>query len=137
MSGLKKSQLLFGLLYGIGLSIFGFFSAGSGHGTYVLLGLASSVFAAVGILAAFLAPPFLWAWIWSLMQTKRKLFVIAVTAHYAGAVAVLMMSQMGDWEYLLGMWQDHYFLIASGFLWYLGGQVVMWGSFFRAMKTQS
>jgi len=45
MPGLQKYLLLFGLLYGIGLSIFGFLAAGFGHGTFVLLGLASSVFA--------------------------------------------------------------------------------------------
>ncbi len=137
MLGLRKPLLLFGLFYGMGLSIFGFLAAGSGHGTYVLLGLASSVFAALGVLAALIAPPLLWAWIWGLMQTRRRLFVIAVIAHYAGAVAVLAGTDFGDREHLASAWETHRLLIASGFAWYLGGQILMWVRFENLIKNSS
>jgi hypothetical protein len=120
-----------GLAYGVGLSLLGALVAGSGHGTYILLGLASSPLAALGNVAATLSPPFIWAFIWSLLQVRRQMFLATMAIHYVSAAVVLVATHFGDWEHLGKSWKLHPLLVVIGFAWYATGQGLIWLDFRR------
>lgn len=120
---------LCGLVYGIGLSFLGTWAAGWGHGSYVLLILASSPFAALGGLVAILTPPVMWGGIWALLQARcwrRGVLVAAISFYYASAALLVAVSPFDEnWNNFLTASRQHSSIIAGGFLWYLAGQAFM------------
>jgi hypothetical protein len=120
---------LFGLLYGIGLSFLGTWAAGWGHGSYVLLTLASAPFAALGASVAILGPPFMWGGVWLLLQARRRqrgVLVAVISVYYASAALLIAVSPFDEnWNNFLAASRLHSLIIAGGFLWYLVGQVFM------------
>jgi len=102
----RKQLLICGAVYGVGLSVAGFYATGYGHGTYALLGLASAPLGAIssllglfvspvfsyGVIAALFAAPVLWGWIWSLLQPespRRRQFLFVILLYYASVAVVL------------------------------------------------
>jgi hypothetical protein len=120
---------LCGLVYGIGLSFLGAWAAGWGHGSYVLLILASSPFAALGGSVAILTPPFMWGGVWALLQARlrqRGVLVAVISVYYASAALLIAVSPFDEnWNNFWSALRLHSLIIAGGFLWYLVGQVFM------------
>jgi hypothetical protein len=123
-----------GAVYGIGLSILGIWAAGAGHGPYLLLGLSAAPFSAFGIKTAIAVQPFMWTAIWYYTSARtRKFFLVIICAHYASAIAVLKLTEFGDWDYLVKAWKAESPIVAAGLVWYSAGQILMWLAF-RAGK---
>ena len=132
---MTQNPYLRGLAYGVGLSLLAVPMAGFGHGTYILLALASSPFAAFGNVAAIVAPPFIWTLIWSLLRERRQIFLAAIAIQYVSAAVVLIVTHFGDWEYLSKSWKLQPLLVAIGFAWYVAGQGLIWLDFSRRDRT--
>ena len=122
-----------GAVYGIGLAIFAFLAAGSGHGTYAVLGLVSAPMGIVGILFALISLPFLWTGIFVLLHRNRNLSAITILVHYLAATALLTIPRFGhqfaDWNYFMKMWAMSPALLVSCGLWYAAGQIFLWTDF--------
>lgn len=130
---------LWGAGYGLTLTLLGFIAAGSGHGTYALLGIWSAplsflwapfslfgpiaVWAAAGLLLGFLA-----------RSPQRVAFLIFVSVHYASAMAFLFTQEYGEWAYFLKAWERVPWTIMGGILTYFTGQVFMWLVFLRISR---
>jgi len=142
----RKQLLICGAVYGVGLSVAGFLAAGYGEGTYVLLGLASAPLVAIssllsliripafsfGAIGAIFAAPFLWGWVWSLLQPegpRRRQFLWVIILYYASTAVILATTyEFGfrGWEYIVRFWRIRPFLLIAGFSWYGIGQILMW-----------
>lgn len=150
---LRRRLLFGGALYRTGLSLVGTLATGYGHGTWVFLGLAAAPLVAIfsllglmwapflsfGVLAAMLASPFMWGWIWSLLRkndSRRHRFLIVIIVYYASVIAVLATTYFGEWDYIVRSWQVYPSLIVVGFSWYGAGQILMWLMWFLNRNQQ-
>jgi hypothetical protein len=128
-----NKYLSLGAVYGTGLAVLAFLAAGFGHGTYVVLGLASAPLAMLGVAVALISLPFLWMSIFALLYCRKRLFAMAMLLHYLGAMVLLTVPRFaesfGDWNSFARVWGRSPGLLVLCFLWYGAGQIFLWMDF--------
>ena len=119
-----------GLGYGVILSVLAFWATGAGHGTYIPLGLSSAPSGFLGIIAALVAIPVLWALLGGMVASGRgghaRIARAVVLLHYVTGALLLAFTDFGDRAKLGYVWSEAPSMIASWALVYLAGQVVLW-----------
>jgi len=120
----------------------GVFAAGAGHGSYLLLLIASSPLGILGRSGGLAAVPaivgsfLLWPVLLLLLAKGREghlrpAFLVGMGSHYLGIAALpLSATFRDDLQHLRQVPEVALFLI-PGFLVYLAGQAVIWRSFLR------
>ena len=82
----KAVTLFVGFLYGLGLAAFGFMLLGAGHGTSLLLDIASAPLSFLGFVFPLLGPPIMWGVIGCLLGGssvfQRRVARLLVLVHY-------------------------------------------------------
>jgi len=122
---------IIGLLYGLSLSAVGGLLTGAGHGTYILLGIASAPISFLGIIFSLVSPPLLWGVICGLLpytskNPQRRIFISVVVLHYASVPFVIFFDAYSDLKYLHKVWQAYPASIIAGVSLYFAGQVLIW-----------
>ena len=125
-----------GLIYGVILAIWALFSAGGGHGTYVVLGLVSSPLCILGVRAALFGLPLYWATVGLSIgrlqqQSGRTLLILLLLMHYVPIVPILSIGPYSDWERLPLVFNVSPFPLMCGFIFYLAGQCYCWIMYLR------
>jgi hypothetical protein len=120
-----------GLLFGLGLAALGFFAAGGGHGTYVLIAASSAPLGVFGIWVALAGAPVLWATVgagfdWLAASRRRWLIGPALMAHYVGTIVLVSREPYGDWAHLWRLLHTLWPALLAWVLLYVAGQIVMW-----------
>jgi hypothetical protein len=119
-----------GAIYGMGLAALSFLAAGAGHGTYVVLGLASAPLGILGITVALIGLPFWWTGLFVLARRNQGAFIGAMLVHYLSGAVLLtnhrFADSFGDWNYFAGMWATSRAFLVGWFVWYLAGQMFLW-----------
>src|SRR5260370_33498361 len=92
--------------YGFALGLAGFGAAGVGHGTYVIMGPASSPLGSVNdVVLAWIGAPVLWAFVGFLLGRVQHIawrvaFFATMLAHYSGLFFILRPpGRFADWEH--------------------------------------
>ena len=129
---LARFQVALFFLYGIVLVLWALYLAGGGHGSFLLFDVASAPFLVPGLqYGAFLAP-FQWGILAILLRHWRHgaTFAIAfLILHYADAGFALhfrLDPEDSNFGRLDGMLPGFTIYLVAGFLWYLGGQILLW-----------
>lgn len=122
---------MIGFLYGLGLAVIGTLLTAAGHGTYVLLGIASAPVSFLGIVFSIVAPPIFWTLVWVLLTYKtrmpqRLIILCILVVHYVSIPLVLFFPQYAEEKYFDKIWQAHPTLIVFGALFYIMGQGLLW-----------
>jgi hypothetical protein len=128
-----------GFLYGLALTCIGVFLAGAGHGTYLLLGIASAPISFLGIGFSFVGPPLLWSTVGALLpytreQSIRQVFAIALLLHYVSLAFVPLFDIYAEAKYFYKVWTTHPLMVVVGLGLYLMGQVMIWLYWFIAAR---
>ena len=121
-----------GVLYGMILAAAGITAAGAGHGTFVVIGVASSPLGLFqNVLVAWSGTPVLWCLIgFSLGRVThyegRRVFLLLMLAHYGSLFFILRPpSEFADWGYVSRL--PGFFAGAIAF--YAVGQIALWVAF--------
>jgi len=122
---------MIGFLYGLGLAVIGILLTAAGHGTYILLGIASAPVSFLGIIFSIAGPPIFWALVWVLLtyktRTPQRLFILCIlVVHYASIPFVLFFPEYVEEKYFDKVWQAHPNLVVFGALFYIMGQGLLW-----------
>jgi hypothetical protein len=120
-----------GFAYGISLSVIGTLLAAAGHGTYLLLGLASAPFGLLGITVSIVCPPFLWSAILLALSYagKTRYRIIATTflvVHYLGIILVFFDRDYMEVKYIRRIGRAYPVTLVMSFALYLAGEVAIW-----------
>lgn len=134
--GGKVTFWLGGLTYGAALTTLGVILAGAGHGTYLLLGVASAPAGYLGVAISILFPPLLWGAVgWLLSRADRspwrQLVTISLLAHYVSIFFLPCFEEYAEEKYVLKTWEYSPSLLILGLVVYLGGQAVIWYLWYR------
>ena len=135
-----KFQVILFFLYGIVLFIWASFLAGFGHGSYLLLDVVSAPFLALGSAASLLpglhygvfVSPFQWGIVAIILRHWKHgpaFAIIFQILHYAVAGFALhfwLNPEDTDFAHLNGMLHGFTIYLFAGFIWYLGGQILLW-----------
>ena len=132
---------LVGFLYGLTLSAIGFLMTGAGHGTYILLGVASAPLSFFGFFASVAGPPVLWTAIGSLLpyprQPQRRLVATVMLLHYLGVLLLPLFDHYADWEKFERAWGENPVMVIAGLGLYCLGQITIWFYWFKMGKTRA
>lgn len=125
--------LLPSIAYGVILTTLGFFAAGAGHGTYLLLALSSSPLPLISNGLGIIGGPIFWGVVGLTFAFRnrpiaRRLFVGLMATHYIGLWPVLVAGG-SEWSYLVKVWTYMPLVLICGAIVYAGGQVMLWISF--------
>jgi hypothetical protein len=135
-----SKYLILGAVYGTGLAALSYFAAGSGHGTYMVLGLVSAPMGIAGILFGLVSLPFLWTGIFVLLHRHRDLSATTILVHYLTAIVLLTSPRFGnqfaDWNYFMKMWEVSPALLVLCGLWYAAGQIFLWTDFIAQQSAR-
>ena len=123
--------MVLGCLYGMSLTAVGILLTGAGHGTYVLLGIASAPLSFLGIISSFVSPPLLWTTLGGLLAysskvPQRQIVAVALGLHYAAILLVPFFHDYADRKYIERSWQANPVMITAGAALYVLGQVAIW-----------
>lgn len=145
----KVNFIIAGVLYGIAMFIWSFFSLGMGHGTVVLFTIFSSPISIFfgksefGFYLALASIPVIWMHFGLLMAfidnvVVRFIFLVSIVAHYI-MMFFFFITLPDDWRE--SFWSDFFRYLNSidgastiiiGLAAYLFGQVVMWNRFIKS-----
>lgn len=124
--------VVIGFLYGLSLTVLGIALAGAGHGTYLLLGIASAPLSFFGVVASVVSPPILWATLWAFLayaatKHRRTIVALALIAHYIGILLVAVYGdEYVDPKYITKVWDANPFMMVIGLGFYVLGQAAIW-----------
>jgi hypothetical protein len=130
MTGIAATS--FGLIYGLVLGALGWVVAGYGHGSYALIGLASSPLSLLGVQIALLSPPLIWVIVALLgfnasKGAKQNVgFLSVMTFHYLGIAALFFVSPYNDHLTLTRVASVLPVYLSAGVAWYVAGQLLIW-----------
>jgi len=129
---MTRKVVVFLFAYGAVLCLCGVLVAGAGHGTYTLLGIAGSPFSALGIPFAIVGALLQWglmALLWRRYETTTWPFAAFLLLHYIAAALLLSLpaSPYADWDYVSRV-QGIRTPMFLGFVWYVFGQFLIWGT---------
>jgi hypothetical protein len=127
---------LSGVTYGAGLTCLGIMAAGAGHGTYLLLGIASAPLSFLGIPLSIISPPLLWGLVgWLLSRAERgpqrQIVPALFLVHYAAILLMPLFEDYAEGKYIAITWAHNPVILILGAGVYLLGQGLMWGYWFR------
>jgi len=140
-------QLIAGGTYAIALVACGVFAAGAGHGSYLVLMIASSPVGILGMYAGLAAVPaifgpfLLWPSILLLLARTRErrhrpTFVTVMVVHYFGIAALPLTTWFrDDWRTVQRHLPELVVFLAVGLVVYVTGQVLIWRSLARLSVT--
>jgi hypothetical protein len=136
-----KVNLVIGFLYGLSLTVVGVLVAGAGHGTYILLGIASAPASFLGIIFSVISPSLLWTMVWGILPNihkspQRQIFFITLTLHYFSILLIPVFEDYSEGKYIVKVWEMHPAMIILGFTIYLVGQVMIWLFWFRTRSNR-
>lgn len=131
---------LVGFLYGLALSAIGFLMTGAGHGTYILLGVASAPLSFFGFYVSLAGPPVLWTAIGSRLpyrrQPQRRLVATVMLLHYLGVLLIPFFDQYAQWKNLERAWAENPGMVLAGLGLYCVGQITIWFYWFKIGRTR-
>ena len=123
----KTVTLFVGFLYGLGLALFGFMLLGAGHGTSLLLDIASAPLSFLGFVFPLVGPPIMWGVIgWLLGGSSvfhRRIAFVIVLVHYLSFPLIPVIERYPQGEYLAKMFAYAPGFVVFSFSYYLLGQV--------------
>lgn len=126
----KAVTLIVGFLYGLGLAVFGFMLLGAGHGTSLLLEIASAPLSFLGFVFPLLGPPIMWGVIGWLLggssEFQRRIALLLVLTHYLSFALIPLIERYPQGEYLARMFAYDPGFVVFSFSYYLLGQVLIW-----------
>lgn len=135
----KGKLFTLGLLYGIGLTVLGVMLAGAGHGTSLLLDIASAPFSFGGYLLPLISPPLMWGALGWLLggssQRQRRIVVVLMLLHYLSLGLLPLIEIYPEEEYLAKMFDYDPGLVVLSAVYYLVGQILIWTLWFKAAQT--
>ena len=114
--------------------------AGAGHGTYLLLGIASAPLSFLGISFSFVGPPLLWTTLWALLpytnkRPQRQIVAVALVLHYAALLLIPFFDLYAEGKYIDRVWRASPVIIVMGAALYLLGQIMIWLYWFRREQS--
>lgn len=126
-----------GLAYGLGLTGVGVLLAGAGHGTYLLLGVASAPLSLLGIPVSMVSPPLLWGVIGGLLShahksPQRQILLAAMALHYVAVLLLPLFEGYAEEKYIARALEVNPVVVGLGVTLYLLGQVIIWLYWFRS-----
>lgn len=133
-------KCLFGVAYGIGLVMLGVMLAGGGHGTSLMLDVASAPLGFIVPWTTLLGPPIIWGFIWwMLAQPKasslRKPVPYVLALHYLSLLAIPYVNLYDENAYLRKVFSLYPTTVIVSVLYYLFGQLLAWYFWFRPSKN--
>jgi hypothetical protein len=134
MNQISKTEIklwLCGFIYGLVLATVGILMTGAGHGTYILLGIASAPLSFLGIPCSIISPPFLWSTLWFLSSypkrsPQRRVLIIALIIHYLALLLIPFFDVYAEGKYIVKLYRFHPEVVLFGGAFYLSGQVAIW-----------
>jgi hypothetical protein len=143
MKPVVAQQIASGGAYALAMVACGVFAAGAGHGSYLILLIASSPLGILGVYGGLAAVPavlgsfLLWP-LALLLHAKareghlRPAFLVVMGVHYLGIAALPLTATFhDDWQQLRQYLPELVLFVAAGLLVYLAGQALIWRSFLR------
>ncbi len=126
-----------GLVYGLGLTGIGVLMAGAGHGTYLLLGIASAPLNFLGVGFSIITPPLMWSTLCGLLayhrrNPQRQILRFAFAIHYLSITLLPFSEEYADKGYFFKALEANSLVVILGFAFYLTGQAMIWFYWFRA-----
>ncbi len=126
-----------GLVYGLSLTGVGVLMAGAGHGTYLLLGVASAPLSFLGIMFSIVSPPLLWSTLGGLLpyshkSPQRQILLTALVLHYLAILLLPFFEEYIEEKYLAKALEVNPVVVVLGMALYLLGQAIIWFYWFRA-----
>ena len=123
--------LMLGGLYGAILSCIGFMLAGAGHGTYLMLAIASAPLSLLGGVWFFVAPPLLWTVVGSFLAytsriPQRQIVLFILSLHYLSGLLAWFVADYGDLKYFERVWQVNPLMLLGVIAFYMFGQISIW-----------
>jgi hypothetical protein len=139
MQGGRKTlgvSWLGGLVYGLSLTGVGVLMAGAGHGTYLLLGVASAPLSFLGIPFSMVSPPLLWSVMGGLLSyshksPQRQILLAALALHYLAILLLPFFEGYAEEKYIAKALEVNPVVVGLGVTLYLLGQVIIWLYWFR------
>ena len=133
---------LLGAAYGVALGFLAFVSAGFGHGTYILVGVSSAPIGVLGIPAALLGAPLIWAVVGYLLSRvtsirSSRAFLTAICLHYLGVFVLFLTPTYGDWAYFPRVLEVIPWVVLAWGLLYIVGQAIIWWKYGVQVRSVS
>jgi hypothetical protein len=121
----------FGLAFGCVLLVFGFGSAGMGHGTYLPLAIYGAPLSIIPILGMFIAPVWWAAMGWVLSSRRRRTSVVMLILHMIAVGLFLWFgtpTEQGEERWTYFVRAEHYLplWLWGGISTYVAGLLVAW-----------
>lgn len=118
-------------MYGLSLTVVGVLMAGAGHGTYLLLGIASAPLSFLGIAVSIVSPPLLWSVLAGLLSyshksPQRQIFLAALALHYLAILLLPFFKGYAEEKYIAKTLEVNPVIAGLGVTLYLLGQVMIW-----------
>lgn len=134
--------LMLGGLYGVILSCVGFMLAGAGHGTYILLAIASAPLSLLGGFWFLVSPPLLWTIVGSILAyssriQQRQIGFFVLSVHYLSGLFAWFVADYADLKYFERVWQDNALMLVGGITFYLFGQISIWAYWLKQGRHKS
>jgi hypothetical protein len=134
--------LMLGGLYGVTLSSVGFMLAGAGHGTYMLLAIASAPLSLLGGFWFFVGPPLLWTMVGSVLAyssriLQRQIVFFVLSLHYVSGPIAWFVADYADLKYFEGAWQINALMLLGGITFYMLGQISIWAYWLKQGRLKS
>lgn len=126
-----------GFAYGLVLTVFGVMLAGAGHGTYILLGMASAPFSFFGVIFSVIVPPLMWGALAGLLAERRQTLLVALAVHYFSLLLIPFSEDFGESKYLVKAMEDYPAVLISSVAFYAVGQVLFWFYWFKVKTKHS
>jgi hypothetical protein len=137
-AAISVTAFALGSAYGVCLALNGGALTAGGHGSEFYLMLALSPFSTSSALG-FLGFVF-WPLISIILVTARSrvgliAVVLALSSHYvANLISAVRMTMLGEWHYVVGMFEAQTLISMSALLLYLAGQCTLWTLLYHAWK---
>ena len=117
--------------------VIGVLLTAAGHGTNLLLRIASAPVSFFGFVPSIVGPPLLWAVMSALLacagaKPQRQILALVMFLHYFGVLLVPLFGEDGEGKYLERVWTVNPVAVLGGGSLYLAGQIVIWLYWSRA-----
>lgn len=134
--------LMLGGIYGVTLSFVGFMLAGAGHGTYMLLTIASAPLSLLGGFWFFVGPPLLWTVVGAFLAyssriPQRQIVFFVLSLHYVSGPLAWFVADYADLKYFERVWLINALVLLAGITFYMLGQISIWAYWLKQGRLKS
>ena len=134
----KFVSVLAGFVYGVGLIICGFLLTGAGHGTSLLLVIATSPLSLFNGLLSLVLAPLVWGGDgFFVANGNRKVVAVLLGVHYASLSLMPIWHSADEQGYLAKLYAFSPSAIILGIGFYLLGQLCIWIGWFKFGRSTS